>query len=60
EEIPAIEMPYFHFKPDTGLRACNDDWLRSGGTHHQVVHLGDQRRKWKMLCRILGIEYVEV
>lgn len=60
EEVAAIEMPYFHFKPSTGLRDCNDGWLRSGGTHHQALHLGDQRRKWKMLCRILGIEYVEV
>ncbi|MEX0770121.1 MAG: hypothetical protein WD035_05260, partial [Balneolaceae bacterium] len=60
EEVPAIEMPYFHFKPASGLRACNDRWLKHGGTHHQTLHLGDQRQKWKMLCRILGIEYVEV
>ncbi|MEX0995055.1 MAG: L-fucose/L-arabinose isomerase family protein [Balneolaceae bacterium] len=60
EEIPTIEMPYFHFKPYSGVRKCNDGWLRHGGTHHQTLHLGDQRQKWKMLCRILGIEYVEV
>lgn len=60
EEYPTIEMPYFHFKPDTGLRACNDGWLKAGGTHHQVLHLGDQREKWLMLCNILNIEYVEV
>lgn len=59
-EYPTIEMPYFHFKPSSGLRKCNDGWLRAGGTHHQTLHLGDQRRKWEMLCRILGIEYVEV
>lgn len=60
EEYPTIEMPYFHFKPATGLRACNDAWLKAGGTHHQTLHLGDQRRKWQMLCTMLGIEYTEV
>lgn len=60
EEYPTIEMPYFHFKPNSGLRQCNDGWLKAGGTHHQVLHLGDQREKWEMLCNILGIEYVEV
>lgn len=60
EEYPTIEMPYFHFKPATGLRNCNDGWLKAGGTHHQVLHTGDQREKWDMLCTILGIEYVEV
>jgi len=58
--VPFIEMPYFHFKPETGVNACNDGWLRFGGTHHQTLHLGDTRRKWRMLCEILGIEYVEV
>ncbi len=60
EEYPTIEMPYFHFKPENGLRECNDNWLKAGGTHHQVLHHGDQRKKWKMLCNILGIEYKEV
>lgn len=60
QKYPTIEMPYFHFKPDTGLRACNDGWLKAGGTHHQTLLRGDQRRKWQMLCRILGVEYVEV
>lgn len=60
QKYPTIEMPYFHFKPDSGLRACNDAWLKAGGTHHQTLLQGDQRRKWQMLCRILGIEYIEV
>lgn len=60
DSVTTIEMPYFHFKPSTGLRKCNDGWLRAGGTHHQTLHFGDQRQKWKMLSRILGIEYVEV
>jgi L-arabinose isomerase len=60
EEFPNIEMPYFHFKPATGVRQCNDNWLLAGGTHHQTLHLGDQRRKWNMLTDILQIDYVEV
>jgi L-arabinose isomerase len=59
EEFPTIEMPYFFFRPEMGVRLCNDNWLLAGGTHHQVLHLGDQRRKWEMLADILGIEYVE-
>ncbi|MBR9999937.1 MAG: L-fucose/L-arabinose isomerase family protein [Cyclobacteriaceae bacterium] len=60
EEFPNIEMPYFHFKPSTGVRQCNDNWLLAGGTHHQTLHLGDQRQKWSMLADILGIEFVQV
>lgn len=60
EQVNTIEMPYFHFKPSTGLRAANDGWLKAGGTHHQTLLLGDHRNKWKLLTNILGIEYVEV
>ncbi|MEL7835074.1 L-fucose/L-arabinose isomerase family protein [Fodinibius sp. Rm-B-1B1-1] len=60
KKYPTIEMPYFHFKPDSGLRACNDAWLKAGGTHHQTLLMGDQRQKWQMLCNILDIEYLEV
>ncbi|HYW36008.1 MAG TPA: L-fucose/L-arabinose isomerase family protein [Balneolaceae bacterium] len=59
-KYPTIEMPYFHYQPDSGVQACMDHWLKSGGTHHQTLLLGDHRRQWKMLCRILNIEYVEV
>jgi L-arabinose isomerase len=60
EEIKTIEMPYFFFRPDSGLRAANDNWLRAGGTHHQTMLYGDQRRKWQMITRMLGIDYVSV
>lgn len=60
EELPNVEMPYFHFRPITGVRACLDGWLINGGTHHQCLHLGDQTERWQMLCQILGIEYIEV
>ncbi|HOA74096.1 MAG TPA: L-fucose/L-arabinose isomerase family protein [Phycisphaerae bacterium] len=59
-ELPHVEMPYFHFRPDTGIKACMDSWLRLGGTHHQCLHLGNQVRRWQMLCELLGIECVLV
>ena len=60
EEMPHVEMPYFHFKPVNGVKNCLDGWLKYGGTHHQCFNLGEQTRRWKLLCRMLGIEYVEV
>jgi L-arabinose isomerase len=60
EEYGNIEMPYFHFKPDSGVRDANTNWLKAGGTHHQGMLMGDHLRKWKFLCEILGIEYIEV
>jgi len=53
-------MPYFHFKPENGVRACLNGWLKNGGTHHQCLTLGDNTRRWKLLCELLDIEYVEV
>ncbi len=59
-EYPHIEMPYFHFRPQNGVRQCNDNWLLAGGTHHQTLHIGDQRTIWDLLADILNIEFVEV
>jgi L-arabinose isomerase len=60
KELSHVPMPYFHFKPDSGIRECMDTWLSVGGTHHQVLSLGEHSQRWKMLCDIYGIEYVEV
>ena len=60
EEMPHVEMPYFHFKPATGIRACLDGWLKAGGTHHQCFHLGDVARRWQMFCELTGVDYAEV
>lgn len=59
-EMPNVEMPYFHFRPETGIRACMDGWLKNGGTHHQVLHLGDTIRRWKLFAELKGIEFVQV
>lgn len=60
EELPNVEMPYFHFHPENGVRAAMDGWLRNGGTHHQCLLLGDHTRRWQMLSQLLEIDYVEV
>lgn len=59
EEYGTIEMPYYHFKPDSGVRDANTNWLKAGGSHHQCMHLGDMTHKWKMLAGMLGVDYVE-
>jgi len=56
EELPSLEMPYGHFRPDTGVRACLDAWLRLGGPHHQVMHLGRHLDRWRIFCELTGIE----
>jgi L-arabinose isomerase len=60
DELPNVPMPYFHFKPQSGIRQAMDSWLSCGGTHHQVLVLGDHLRKLKILSEMLNIEYVEV
>jgi L-arabinose isomerase len=59
-ELPAVEMPYFHFRPQRGMREFLDDWLRLGGTHHFVVNLGDQVDRWRLLAEQLDLDYEEI
>src|SRR4051812_44895975 len=56
EELPALEMPYGFFRPDSGVRGCMNAWLRKGGPHHQVLNLGRQADAWRMFCELSGIE----
>ena len=59
-DLRRCEMPYIFFRPDSGIEPCVEGWLRNGGTHHEVINLGDRAPRWKMLCDMLGVEYVEV
>jgi L-arabinose isomerase len=59
-DLRYCEMPYFFWSPYCGVEPCVEAWLRSGGAHHEVINLGDLRRRWKFLCDILGIEYYEI
>lgn len=59
-ELPNVEMPYFHFRPASGVRAFLDDWLSAGGTHHFVVNLGDQVDRWRRVAELLDVDYQEI
>jgi L-arabinose isomerase len=58
EELIDVPMPYFHFRPDTGIRQAMDNWLLSGGTHHEAFTLGEYSRRGSMLSGILGIDSI--
>src|SRR5580698_8696820 len=60
QELPALEMPYGQFRPDTGVRACLIAWLTAGGPHHEVMNLGRHAASWRVFCQLAGIEYVQV
>jgi L-arabinose isomerase len=60
EELPALEMPYGFFRPDSGVRACMDAWLRHGGPHHQVLNPGHQADAWRVFCDLAGVELARV
>ena len=60
QELPALEMPYGQFRPDSGVRECLNGWLRNGGPHHQVMNLGRHAETWKVFCELAGIEFVRV
>jgi len=57
DELPALEMPYGFFRPDSGVRACMDAWLRAGGPHHQVLNPGRQAETWRTFCELAGVEF---
>jgi L-arabinose isomerase len=60
DELPALEMPYGFFRPDSGVRGCMDAWLRLGGPHHQVLNPGRQAGAWAVFCELQGIELCTV
>jgi L-arabinose isomerase len=60
DELPHLEMPYGNFRPARGVRACMNAWLRAGGPHHQVLHLGHRAADWEVFCELAGIELAVV
>ena len=59
-QMPNNEMPYFFWRPDCGPAKCVEGWLRNGGTHHEVINLGDISRRWEMLADMLDVECVRL
>jgi L-arabinose isomerase len=60
QELPALEMPYGQFRPNTGVRDCLSGWLAAGGPHHEVMNLGRHAASWRVFCQLAGIEFVQV
>jgi L-arabinose isomerase len=59
-ELPNIEMPYFHFRPQRGMETFMNDWLTLGAPHHFVVNLGDHVARWQRLAELLELDYEEI
>ncbi len=59
-ELPNVEMPYFHFRPDAGVREFMDGWLSLGGPHHFVTNLGSHGGRWRRLAELLDVELEEL
>jgi L-arabinose isomerase len=59
-ELPNVEMPYFHFRPEAGTREFMDGWLSLGGPHHFVTNLGDHAGRWRRLAELLELELEEL
>lgn len=59
-DLKKCDMPYFFFEPDSGVQSCVTSWLEQGGTHHETVLLGDQTKRLKLLCDMLGVEFVKL
>jgi len=56
-ELPKLEMPYGHFRPDRGVSAAMDAWLRLGGPHHQVLNPGRQADAWRAFSELARLEF---
>ena len=60
-DLPNIEMPYFFIQfGDGSVADLATSWLENAGTHHQVMHLGHIKDRWRHFAKILGIEFVDL
>jgi L-arabinose isomerase len=59
-ELPRVEMHHFHFRPERGMQAFMDDWLRLGAPHHFVTNLGEHSGRWRRLAELLDVDYEEI
>ena len=59
-DLKRCEMPYFFWRPYCGIETCIEKWMANGGTHHEVINVGDVADRWKMLAKHLCIDCVEL
>jgi L-arabinose isomerase len=60
EVLPALEMPYGFFRPDSGVNECMNGWLHNGGPHHQVLNRGRVAGSWERFAAAAGVQLVRV
>jgi L-arabinose isomerase len=53
-------MPYIFWRPDRRSHQLRGEWLRAGGTHHEVISLGDVADRWKMLCDLWKVNSLSI
>jgi L-arabinose isomerase len=51
-DLKNCEMPYFFFRPNSGVKHTVERWLEEGGPHHEVLILGDWTNRLKMWCEL--------
>lgn len=59
-DLRRCEMPYIFWRPDCGVAECVQGWITNAGTHHEVINIGNVTRRWKMLTKMLGGEFVQL
>jgi L-arabinose isomerase len=60
QELPKVEMHYFHFRPYIGMEAFMNRWLELGAPHHFVTNLGEHTERWRRFAELLELEYAEI
>jgi L-arabinose isomerase len=53
-----IDMPYFHFKPATGLTHFLTEYGLAGGTHHLAMTTGDRTGLITKLSEVLNVNNI--
>src|SRR3954464_2584674 len=57
DELPALEMPYGFFRPDSGVRECMNAWLRLGGPPPPALNPRRPAAAWRTFSELAGLEF---
>jgi L-arabinose isomerase len=58
--LPSLCVPHFKIKPVMDVRAFLTAYATAGGPHHNVICLGDARRRLRMASKMMGADYCEL
>ena len=56
---PGVNAPHFFAKPRAAVSDFLESYAAAGGGHHVYLIEGDVRRQVEIMCRHLGLSYVE-